>query len=228
MRRKEKTESARVSPFDLSPCVCRRARMTWCRVYLSGSRAGICQQLHTHVYRIIPPIYFASSSSELNSWRMYLDIKRTHAGGRRLTGNRNCISIELRLEEMLLGLLHFPPVVWLFCWVMRSIRQRKIRDNNHNMDHWVWQGIIRKREEIETKSKKAHDWEREKEGVTSFFFSLGLAYFEEIKGWALIGPFGIHLSLSLHLHPMAQCNPFRFSRSGIIFLFFSTLFEKRL
>jgi hypothetical protein len=141
MRRKEKTESARVSPFDLSPCVCRRARMTWCRVYLSGSRAGICQQLHTHVYRIIPPIYFASSSSELNSWRMYLDIKRTHAGGRRLTGNRNCISIELRLEEMLLGLLHFPPVVWLFCWVMRSIRQRKIRDNNHNMDHWVWQGI---------------------------------------------------------------------------------------
>jgi hypothetical protein len=70
--------------------------------------------------------------------------------------------------------------------------------------------------------------EREKEGVTSFFFSLGLAYFEEIKGWALIGPFGIHLSLSLHLHPMAQCNPFRFSRSGIIFLFFSTLFEKRL
>lgn len=38
--------------------------------------------------------------------------------------------------------------------------------------------------------------EREKEGVTSFFFSLGLAYFEEIKGWALIGPFGIHLSLS--------------------------------
>jgi hypothetical protein len=162
MRRKEKTESARVSPFDLSPCVCRRARMTWCRVYLSGSRAGICQQLHTHVYRIIPPIYFASSSSELNSWRMYLDIKRTHAGGRRLTGNRNCISIELRLEEMLLGLLHFPPVVWLFCWVMRSIRQRKIRDNNHNMDHWVWQGIIRKREEIETKSKKAHDWERER------------------------------------------------------------------
>lgn len=68
--------------------------------------------------------------------------------------------------------------------------------------------------------------EREKEGVTSFFFSLGLAYFEEIKGWALIGPFGIHLSLSLHLQPMARCNPFRFSRSSIILLFFSPPFLK--